>query len=536
MDETRGEKRSTWSRARLSRRTLLKGLGMAALAGSFPYALTGCAQPSPAGQPGATAKPATPLKPVVLAHGAELPSWSPYGHTSDLFYAQWKHVMEHLVTYDWDKGQWLPLLAESWKVDDQGNWAFTLRKGVKFHNGADFTARDVIHSYTRAINDKDSAQKAQLPDLKDITAPDNYTVAISTKTPDSGLLSKAPYNVVISSEAVFKEFGAEADRHPIGTGPFKFKDWTRGGFFVAEMNDKYWGGPPKIDTVMWKAIGETGAKIAALERGEVDLIDSVPPHEVERLDALPDVRLEIQKNTAIMFLSLRPDTKPFTDKKVRLAVAHALDVDSIIKNVLNGRADRLIGPVAEGVIGYDPTWKPLPYDPEKAKSLLAEAGYPNGFDIDLQSPSGRFTKDLEIAQAMAGQLNRVGIRATVKTGEFATWWTDAQAGKFPMYFMNQGMAGDPDLFVRFYYQTGVTKRLGYSNPEVDRLLKEQGAAFDAAKRLKILQQALTLVKEDCPALWLFAYHLAYGVRERLVWKPPQRDGIWMLLHKASVRA
>jgi peptide/nickel transport system substrate-binding protein len=235
-----------------------------------------------------------------------------------------------------------------------------------------------------------------------------------------------------------------------------------------------------------------------------------------------------------MFVGMNPTFKPWDNQLVRQAVAHAIDKEALIKGVLEGRAYALDGALGPGMYSYDPNVKsPYTYDPEKAKQLLAQAGYPNGLDVEYASPVGRYNKDKELSEAIVHMLARVGIRASMKTPEWATFWGDVQAGKQPMYLIGRGSVVDPSEYLHQYFRTAVTKRLGFSDPEVDRLLAAEQQEFEPQERIKLLRQAAARITEASPAAFLFQYEDTYGVSNKVEYKA--RSDEYVLAWEAKPR-
>jgi peptide/nickel transport system substrate-binding protein len=357
-------------------------------------------------------------------------------------------------------------------------------------------------------------------------APDPYTVAITTTKPVVSLLEYLD-NAYILSEAAAKESGDEATfgKKPIGTGPFKFVEWVRGERVVAEKNPQYWRGAPKIDRIIWKPVAEDAARLALLESGQADLIANVPPHETDRLKRNSTVRLEEVRSARIIFLLLDPAHKPLDNKLVRQAIHYAIDKDALVKYVLDGKAHRLDGILGPHGFGEDPSFKPYSHNPQKAKELLAAAGFANGFEIDFYTSTGRYTKDREIAQAIAGQLAKVGIKTRFHTPEWGIFNDLHRSGKCPICFRGRGTVVDPDDFFNEYFESGVSKRLSYSNPKFDRLIQQQRQIFDLEKREPILQAAIKILLDDAPIIPLYNPIDIYAVKRRLVWKPSAKDYI-----------
>jgi peptide/nickel transport system substrate-binding protein len=330
---------------------------------------------------------------------------------------------------------------------------------------------------------------------------------------------------VVMKQAIAEKMG-EADNPPIGTGPFKFVSWERSGLFVMRRYENYWGTPAKIDEVIFKNIQEDAARIAALESGQADIISNVPPHEVERLKAIPRLRVQPVQGLRPIFLVLCPAYKPLDNLKVRRAMTHAIDRDRIIKHVLEGNAYPLKGLLGPQVFGYDPNAKAFAYDPERAKQLLTEAGFPNGFEIDYHSPTGRYPKDREVAQVIVEQLSKVGIKANLKTPDWSIFNTEYKNGKYAFYLTGRGSLTDADTLFQQYFKTGATRRvLGYSNPKVDELLETEQQTFDVKKREKLLWEAHRLILEDAPAIPLWNAMDIYAHRADLVWTAPPDEKV-----------
>jgi peptide/nickel transport system substrate-binding protein len=431
--------------------------------------------------------------------------------------------MEPLIDVDYDKREYQGVLAESWQM--KGNKIhFKLRKGIRFHDGAPFSSKDVIASFKRILTDKESLQAPNLQNVREMEAPDDFNFVLTLKKPDANALEDIN-NRVIMKQAVAEKMG-EADRSPIGTGPFKFISWERSGQFVLRRNENYWGQPPKIEEVIYKTIQEDAARLAALESGQADIISNIPPHEVERLKANPRLRVQPVQGLRPIFLVLSPAYKPLDNLKVRRAITHAIDRERIIKHILEGNAYPLSGLLSPQVFGYDPGAKAFSYDPQKAKQLLNEAGFTNGFEIEYYSPTGRYPKDREVALVIVEQLSKVGIKAILKTPEWSIFNTDYKNGKYPMYLTGRGSLIDADTLFHQYFRTGITKRtLGYSNSKLDEVLDLEQQSFDVKKREKLLMEAHRIILEDAPAVPLWNSMDIYAHRADLVWTAPPDEKV-----------
>ena len=456
---------------------------------------------------------------VTIYHSSVADSIHPYNHSSSPIYGNWQHVIEPLVELDYDKKDYVGILAESWEFQGK-QWVFKLRKGIKFHNGAPLTSKDVAFSVERMRDTKGGSLQA--PNFKDVTeiqTPDDQTVIFVTKQPLAIFLDRLENRFIISKVAGDK-YGDELYENPIGTGPYKFVSYQRGGNMVFTRNDDYWGGKANIKEVVFRKVTEDAARLAALESGQADFINNVPIHEVARLKRHPRVRIDQIEGLRMFFLTMNVAMKPFDNKLVRQAVNYSVDAPAIVKNIFDGIGYPLNGPVGANVIGADPKLKRYPFNPSKAKELLAQAGYKDGCDIQLYYSSGRYPKDREVCQVVAAQLVKGGFRVELISQEWALFWgkDGVNGGKLPFYYIGRGSLTDADTLYDQYFRTGTTKRCNYSNPEFDKLIVEQQKTDNNQKRVALLQQAGKILMEDVPFVPLYNLADIYGVAKNLVWK------------------
>ncbi|MCL7455551.1 MAG: ABC transporter substrate-binding protein, partial [Anaerolineae bacterium] len=293
------------------------------------------------------------------------------------------------------EGQIEPLLAESWEVVDDTTWVFHLRQGVTFHNGEPFNADAVVYTWKR-IMEPGRVNLRTWETVEDIEVIDDYTVEITTKAPDPLLLLRMGVNTSgIYPPGYATEAGDEGvSQAPVGTAPFKFVEWVRGEKVVFEAWPDYWGGPNTVgvQTVVWRTIPEADARLAALETGEVDIALQIPPSLIDLVTDNPDLRLARALGTRTFYLLFDNVSSgigtPLEDQRVRLAMIHAIDRQAIVDAVFRGNGKVLATTVGPTQFGWDPSFEPLPYDPDKARQLLAEAGYPDGQAMLVSKPSG----------------------------------------------------------------------------------------------------------------------------------------------------
>jgi peptide/nickel transport system substrate-binding protein len=454
---------------------------------------------------------------ATVLHGIGVDSLNPYAHSASPTYGIWQHIMEPLIEVDYSRSEYFGVLADSWEFQGK-KWLFHLKKGVRFHGGEPFTAKDVIFSINRMKTDKRSLQRDNFKDVTEMEAPDDHTVAIVTEKPNAVFLDRLN-NRFMMSKAAADKYGDQVDQHAIGTGPYKFVSWQRDGNLVLTRNDDYWGPKPDIKEIIYRKVGEEAGRVAGLLAGQGDVINNVPIEEISRLEAHPRVRVEKVEGLRMYFLAMNVTFKPFDNKLVRQAFNYSIDPQAIVKNIYDGNGFVLNGPIGPNVIGYDPKMKRYPYDPKKAKELLAKAGYPNGVEVKLYFSPDRYPKAREVCQVIANQLAKGGIKADLVSQEFVIFWgtSGVNGGKLPFYYVGRP-AIDADTVYEQYFRSGVTKRIGYKNPEFDRLIDEEQRIGDHKKRIALMQQAGRILMEDVPFVPLYTLAEVYGVTRNIIWK------------------
>src|SRR4030095_5396074 len=399
---------------------------------------------------------------VTIYQNTVADSINPYQQSSGSIYGNWQHVIEPLVELDYVKKTWVGVLAESWEFQGK-RWVFKLKKGIKFHNGAPLTSKDVVFSVEKMRDEKGgSLQASNFNDVTEIQTPDDQTVIFVTKQPLAIFLDRLRNRFIVSKVAGDK-YGDQLYQNLVGTGPYKFVSFQRGGNLIFTRNDDYWGGKAAIKEVIFRKVTEDGARLAALESGQADFINNVPIHEVSRLQRHPRIRVERIKGVSMYFLMMNVAHKPFDNKLVRQAVNHSVDASAIIVNIFDNIAYSNEGPVGTEVIGSDPKVKRYPYDPNRAKELLAQAGYPQGCDVRLYYSAGTYPQDREVCQVVAAQMVKGGFRVELISQEYALHWgpDGVNGGKLGLYYENRGSLTDADTMYDQYFRTGTTKRTNY---------------------------------------------------------------------------
>ena len=415
-----------------------------------------------------------------------------------------------------------PLLAESYKIVDDHTWEFKLRKGVKFHNGEDFNAAAVKFVLERMADPKLKLRQTVFQGVIDrVDVVDDYTARIVTKKPYPVMDAMLCIYGQVIPPKYFQEKGpVHFALNPVGTGPYKFVRWVKDDHILLEANPNYWRGAPKVKKIMFRPIPEATTRVAALQTQEADIVVNIPPHLTKLMDWKG--RSFVSKVPSVRVIFVAFDTTkggPVADKRVRQAIAMGIDMKTNIKKVLEGNGVLLGSPFTDKHFGYDPSVKPYDYDPEKAKKLLAEAGYAKGFEFTINSPNGRYLNDKEMAEACAGDLRKIGINATVKTHEWGTYMNRMYShNNPPAYLLGWGNTSfDADFTINPLMRTGLVLS-NVSFPELDALIDEGISTMDPKKRQKIYSNAVKVIKEEIPWAWTYQQIDSYGVNERLNWK------------------
>ena len=428
------------------------------------------------------------------------------------------HIYDALVTQD-AKGDFQPALALSWSNPDPLTWRFVLRQGVKFHNGQDFDAEAVKFTFDRALNPAFRAPYfSRIAAIKAVNVVDRFTVDLKTEAPFPTML----YSVYEASFAALIIPPGEASQGlattPIGTGPYRFVEWRRDDRVVLEANPNYWGGAPAVQRVVFRPIRETRTRIAELRSGGVQIAVDITPEDIPALQGGNTKVANVASDFLYFFHFDMTRQTPLQDRRVRQAINHAIDVDAIQRALLGGLGQRIATVLPTDAFGYDTSWRPYPFDPARARALLAEAGYADGFTIPLTSRRGRYLKDVEIMEASIGYLRRVGIRVNANYLEPGVWaQVSERKGREGLIF--GGWSGrDPDLVWYPLLVTGQYQSY-YSNPQLDALLLQGRSTIDPAERRRIYAAAQAIIHEDAPFVPMLQPPLLYGLAANLDWSP-----------------
>ncbi len=452
---------------------------------------------------------------LTIGMGAEPESLDPVNMTSAPAATVGEHVVERLIYMEED-GSLTPMLATSWDSNDESTvWTFEIREGVEFHDGEPLNAEAVAANLQRFVDPEVGAAYAfLLGDVEEIEAVGEYTLQVTLSQPFAPILSHLSHSFVgIVSPAQLDGLAPdETFEIPVGTGPYEMIEWNRGESIALTVNEGYWGDVPQIPNVNFSFIPESSALIVALETGEIDAMMRVPPQEVARLEADPDIEVVRQASVRTIYIGFNNVREPFTDVRVRKALNHAVDKEAIVNGLFEGFTVS-DAPVVPAVFGHQ-TVGPYDHDPELARELLAEAGYPDGFEMTLHHPTGRYPLDATVAEVIQDQLSEVGVDVTLETREWSSFLDytaqPPEAAEYDAFLLGWGtvtLDADYGLYALLHsnqWNPNGNNRGFYRNERFDELLDQARTNTSQSAREQFYAEAMEIVWDDAP--WIFLYN------------------------------
>jgi peptide/nickel transport system substrate-binding protein len=481
---------------------------------------------------------------VRIANQGDALSMDPHSLNESLQLSVTGNVYEGLVIRNKDLSL-APGLATSWKQTSPNVWRFELRKGVHFHDGTPFTADDVVFSFNRT-QVEGSDMKSYTNDFKEVRKINDYVVEMETKTPFPILpevislvyvMSKKWAETNQAARPVDRRKGIEnaASFRANGTGPFRLRERQPNVRTTFVRNGNYWGKiEGNVQEVIYTPIGNDATRVAALLSGEVDVMEPVPLQDVDKVNASPNAKVlagpELrtiflgmdQKRDELLYSSVK-GKNPFKDKRVRQAFYQAIDIDGIQKTVMRGASRPTALLVGPGINGFVPALnKRLPYDAEAAKKLLADAGYPNGFEVTMNCPNDRYVNDARICQAVAANLSRIGVKINLAAETKGTYFPKVLRRDTSFYMLGW----TPGTYDSHNALNALTRcvddkgagqfNLGaYCNPELDKLTNAIQSETDKAKRNQMIRDAFKLHQDEIGHLPLHQQSLAWGLSKKV---------------------
>ncbi len=483
---------------------------------------------------------------ISIGLSGDITAFDPHYHNVGPNNAAAAHVFERLVGMD-ERQRLVPALATSWRAVNDTTWEFKLRKGVKWHDGSDFTADDVIFTVDRVpkVPNSPSSFTTYVKNIKAITAPDAHTLMITTEKPHPLLPNDLSLVYVISKKAAT---GASTEdfnsgKAAVGTGPYKYSRFAKGDRLELVRNDAWWGGKTPWDKATLRIITNDPARVAALLSGDIQVIENAPTSDMTRLKNDKNLSLARVGSNRIIFLHMdsNRDVSPFvTDKagkplaknplkdaRVRKALSLAINRDAMVSKVMEGEAIAAGQPLPDGYPGTSKNLKPDKFDAAAAKKLLAEAGYPDGFGITIHAPNNRYVNDEQIAQAVAQMLTRVGISTKVEAMPSSVFFSRATKLDFSLMLLGWSAgSGEMSDSLRPLLGTFDTKkgwgnanRGRYSNAKVDAMLDDALVTINDAKREALLARATEIAMADQGIVPLHFQMNVWAMKKNLAYTP-----------------
>lgn len=455
---------------------------------------------------------------LVFGRGGDSTSLDPSRVTEGETFKVTVNLYETLLNFGEEDTTIQPGLAKEWNTDDGLTYTFQLEEGVKFHDGTDFNADAVVKNFERWANgdaDKFPYYNSMFGGFKgdeghvieSVTADGDYTVIIKLKRPQAPFLKNIAMSMfAIASPTAFEKGDDQFERNPVGTGPFQFVEWKSNDSITIEKFDEYWQeGLPKLDKIIFRSIPDNSARLNALIAGEIDLADGINPADGEKIEGNADLQLIERPSMNVGYLGLTVTRPPFDKKEVRQAMNYAIDKETIIESFFEGRANAAKNPMPPSISGYNDDIEPYEYNPEKAKELLAQAGYPDGFEMELWAmpvPRPYMPDGAKVAEVIQSNLAEIGVKAKIVSYEWPTYLDKASKGEADAFMLGwTGDNGDADNFLYVLLDEdniGSNNYTYFKNDEMHDLFIDAQSEVDENKRIELYKKAQEIIHEEAP--------------------------------------
>ena len=418
-------------------------------------------------------------------------------------------------------------VATEWQIIDDLTWQFMLRDDVYFHDGVQLTANDIKFSIERILNpDNASARISNYSMISEVIVDNDFQITIKTAEPTPVLLSRMVDLRIVPKHYVEEVGNQEFSLNPVGSGPYKFSLWDKGERIQLIANEDYWDGAPEIKTVVFKPVPEPSSRVMALESGEADIITDVPPHQIAELEQADDVGVARIESTRVIFITITTANEAVQDVRIRQAINYAINRDSIVENLLGGNATVSSQLPSKFDLGYNTTIEPWEYSPEKARQLLAEAGVEGTLKLNFKSPSGRYIMDKEVAEAVAGQLEEVGIDVNLQFEEWGNYVNSIIGGTMDadIWLIGWGSSTfDAGTTLKQFLHTSLNTAYydvdAATNEQVDQWIDDALMTLDADERVELYHKITNQANQDAAFVNLYQQNSLYGVSSRIEWQP-----------------
>jgi len=435
------------------------------------------------------------------------------------------HISETLFELT-PEGKIVPHLAEGHSFADGGRTlTIRLRRGITFHDGTPFNAEAVKFNLERLVSRELASPFAfLLSELERVEVVDSHTVRLRLKNPFAPLLAHLTHSsTAMQSPTAIGRLGAQYRDNPVGTGPYRFQAWQKGQFVDLVRNENYWGPKPAIPQVRFIPVPEGTTRVALVETGQAHVAVRIPPQDIARLQANRAVQVVRTPSLRTIYIYFNTQRPPFNDVRVRQALNHAVNREEILQFVLGGIGRVSDAPIAPGIFGYTPVGR-YEYNPQRAQELLRQAGVSTPLRVTLHCPTGRYFQDIQVCEAIQGQLRRIGVEASIQTMEWGAYLQETQRplkeNRIQMAMLGWGtVTGDADyglypLFHSSQWAPGFNRAF-YKNPEVDKLLAQARISTLPQGRLSLYKEAMTRIWQDAPWIFLHSEAQVTAIRQEV---------------------
>lgn len=455
---------------------------------------------------------------LIYGRGADATRLDPARVTDGESLKVTQQIMETLVNFTPGTTDLEPGLATEWDQSEDGKtYTFELREDVTFQDGSDFDADAVVYNFERWQNGSDEDNFAYYPSMfggfgddsviEDVEAVDDHTVEVHLRTPFAPFLKNlAMTPFAIGSPDAFEEKGDDFANEPVGTGPFEFSEWEKDSKIVLEKNEDYWDeDKPKLESIIFQVIPDNSSRLNALKNGEIDLMDGTNPSDVASIEENEELEIGNRPPLNLGYLGFNVEEEPFDDPEVREALSHAVDKEALVEAFYAGNGEGAKNPMPPTIDGYNDEIEDYEYDIDKAKEKLADAGYPDGFEMELwtmDNPRPYLPQPEKIAEAVQSSFGEAGVDVEIQTYEWSTYIEKVTDGESPAFFMGwTGDNGDADNFLYSLLDEdaiGSNNMARYANDDVHELLKDAQTETDDDKRMDYYMEAQEIIHEDAP--------------------------------------
>lgn len=430
------------------------------------------------------------------------------------------------------EGEYVPQLASDWELESDTQYVFELEEGVTFHNGEDFTASDVQYTY-EWIETEENPRKNYVSAIEEVVVEDDYTVRFDLAHPHAPFLDNVEKVMWPLSEAAVTEYGEDYNSNPVGTGPYELVEWNSGQNAILRKYDDYWQDDlPNIDEIEFRILPDESSMVSQLETGSIQAVDQLSPQYVDQVESADGISVMRTEDVSSGRVDFNTDVEPLDDRRVRRAIAWAIDKEQIVETVLQGYGEAGKSILPSSFAAYNGDLSDFNHpngDPQQAQDLLAEAGHE---DLSLEIISSTTTQHEQAATLIQSMLEDIGVEASVQTLDGSTFWTREQEGDFEIAVSNWESFADPDELLYLHHTDGLNV-WNISNDELDALLEDQRETPDQEDRQELLDEIQQIVYEEAYSVYTYYPERIQGVSDRLEGFEQYPHGSFRSLHEAT---